>query len=1753
MTKGRSIFKKIGRIFLWLLVGILSLVVLLIIFIHLPVGKRFIRDRAQSYLQQKLKTNIRIGSINYSLPEWIELKDVYVEDQHKDTLLYGEALRVDLHMFKLLRGNTDIEKILLHNISININRPETDSVFNYQFIIDAFSGNKPSTPNTDTSEMKLTMRRLILDTVALNFKDQYAGNDFYAGIKKLDLKMEKFQPDRMIFQIKDLYADGVDYTMTTYKEQVISNNAVAVDTIEKKSYPLFLTANKLDLHHVHVLMDNKVSGMYSKNSIAHINSTKMLFNLGTSTGTTEELFVDSTQIVFASPKVVATAIKKDSSTSPNKEMPWIFGAKNLKINHTDLKYDDSNKPATDGLDYAHLNVKKLNTSISAFHFSKDTTSAIIEQLAFADTSGFQLDTTHLNLIFTDKQITAKYLYVKTPHTLIQKSIEVSYDSLKGITTVPQNSLVNVTLAKSVIAFNDLFLLVPSLKKTLSGFANQYININTELHGNLQTLGLPYFQVSGLSGSRLDAKGTLYNITDTNKLAFDIYILQSNFLKKDFIKFVPKENLASMEKVPDVFNLTGHFVGNKNDIVADFKTNAKDLSFTGKVNLKNITDPAKLKYDVTVGELSVDKDLIEGFMPPEALQNIELPQKIAASGTLTGNTENITTDMKVNSSFGAMTIKGYVKNIKNKDAANYDLVVSTPGFAMGTLLKKDSVLGNIAGTFTVKGIGFDYKKMKSSIVADIANIDYNKYHYKNAIINAQLDNGNIVSNGTINDPSLKLNYDITANVKGEYPTVKGLVRIDTAELKQLHFYKDTLNLSLTAAINSQNLKPRNLDASLILDSIRMQSGNKFYQLDSMSIVGTSSAGIDSIVLKAPFADIHAGGAFDYDMVAASIKKYVNNYYKIPGYKPTDSIIPDQQLAINGTIKYTPIITGFVPALTYYDDIHFKGNYSSANTDSALNFNAALPRVVYGTNSIGNAALDIKSTNGEIAYEARFDTLTTATNIIYGTSVKGAAAHDSISLTARTEDKKGKDWFAISGTAAVAGEMYSFRMKDTLLLNYEKWKVAPDNYLSYSPKGIIVNNLLLTSDTASISVKSQQLVENSPIDINVDHFNLKSITSLISTDTLFISGILDVKANVSDLDKALPGFTGNASVNNLEFKRHPLGNLTASAQKESDNNIAAKIALTGNGNDIAANGNYYVNETENQFDANLQLKKLNLKTIEAISEGQIKNSSGSITGEMKANGKFSDPRWNGQINFDTTKFTISQLGTPFKIDKQKIVFEYPSIKFPEFTIKDSLDHNLKIDGDIMLRSMKDIGLNVDINTNNFVFVNARKTVGAQLYGYAEADVNISVSGTAEKPNIEGDINLDKKTDLTIVLPESSYAKDDGKTIVRFIDKDTFDFNPPVPGFEEAKKPDVAFGKFLNYNLNIQVDKEAALTMLLDPSTGDEIKVQGDANLNAGVDPGGSIILAGTYELDKGYYDLHYQVLERKFNLIKGSTITFAGPPLNANVNITAEYIANTNAKDLLDNEVNNVSPNLANSFNQKIPFRVVLKISGELSKPDISFDILLPEESDNLLSNDLRTVIENKLQQIRSDPASVNKQVFSLLLLGKFIGEQSSDFFKGNGGDFSTLARQSVSQFLSSALNQIAADVFKGVDIDLNLNSYNDYSNGGNEQRTDLNIAVSKKFANDRLIVSVGQNFGIEGQASGSNASGSNSTFRPDLSVSYKLTKDGKYLLKAYSKNQFEVTVDGYVVETGLAFVLTMDYEKFNELFKVKKHKKKAKNK
>jgi hypothetical protein len=185
----------------------------------------------------------------------------------------------------------------------------------------------------------------------------------------------------------------------------------------------------------------------------------------------------------------------------------------------------------------------------------------------------------------------------------------------------------------------------------------------------------------------------------------------------------------------------------------------------------------------------------------------------------------------------------------------------------------------------------------------------------------------------------------------------------------------------------------------------------------------------------------------------------------------------------------------------------------------------------------------------------------------------------------------------------------------------------------------------------------------------------------------------------------------------------------------------------------------------------------------------------------------------------------------------------------------------------------------------------------------------------------------------------------------------------------------------------------------------------------------------------------------------------------------------------------------------------------------------------------------LTQIRTDQGEVNKQVFSLLLLGRFVGE---DPFQSSGGGFSagTYARQSVSKLLTEQLNSLAGGLIQGVDLNFDVASTEDYTTGERRNRTDLNIGLSKRLLNDRLQVTVGSNFELEGPQ---NSNQKNNNIAGNVAVNYQLSKDGRYMIRFYRKNEYVGVVDGYIIETGLGFIFNMDYNKFSELLHRKKLK------
>ncbi|MEJ7683767.1 MAG: translocation/assembly module TamB domain-containing protein [Segetibacter sp.] len=193
-----------------------------------------------------------------------------------------------------------------------------------------------------------------------------------------------------------------------------------------------------------------------------------------------------------------------------------------------------------------------------------------------------------------------------------------------------------------------------------------------------------------------------------------------------------------------------------------------------------------------------------------------------------------------------------------------------------------------------------------------------------------------------------------------------------------------------------------------------------------------------------------------------------------------------------------------------------------------------------------------------------------------------------------------------------------------------------------------------------------------------------------------------------------------------------------------------------------------------------------------------------------------------------------------------------------------------------------------------------------------------------------------------------------------------------------------------------------------------------------------------------------------------------------------------------------------YQQKLPFQVKLMVKGQLMQPELTFDIALPAENNVRVSSDVLENVNSRLAQVRAEPSELNKQVFALLLLNRFVAENPFESSGGGGGfNAGSFARQSVSKILTEQLNKLAGDLIAGVDISFDVNSADDYSTGERRDRTDFNVNLSKRLLNDRLKVTVGSNYELEGPQQSKQTA---SNVIGNVTLDYNLTQDGRYYVK-----------------------------------------------
>jgi hypothetical protein len=1645
--------KKTLRILLWCVGSVVALLLLLIILIQIPSIQNLVKDKAITYLHEKIKTKVSLDHISIKFPKDVVLEGFYFEDQKKDTLLAGKRMEVDVDLFKLISSGLEINSVSLENVKANISRNE-NGVFNFDYIIKAFESKEPKVEDPNAKPFKISVVKVNLDHVKFNFKDDYSKNDIRVNLTHFDTKFNKFDLDKMDFDIPNIDLNGLKLVLNQdVVEQIAEVSVKTVDTISKRK-DFKLRLDKISLSKIDILYDNKDSRLNSGIRLGTLNLTvneidlnKQLldFDAFEIKNLKGNLRLGAKDKQIQAPSLDTTAIKQEG---------WKVKLVDVDIQNIDFKFDDmQSKPVQRGIDYSHLDLDKFNLKANKLYYANDTISGNIKALAVTEKSGLNIQSLKTDFFYGSKKASLNNLYIKTPQTLVKDKIKVEYESIASLKKDLGNLTIDANLSQSKIGFKDILLFAPDLQKQnpFKSNPNAVLYLDTRVSGKVKDLNIPKFEMSGIGTTKVSLSGKIKGLPDAQKSYYDLDIKNLSSTSKDINTFVPA-----------------------------------------------------------------------GTIP----KNIQLPSQINLKGKFTGSVQNFKTNLALKSSFGNAKVNGlFDQRVKKHE--RYDASVSLTEFDLGRLIKNDSI-GKITLRAKVKGTGLDPKTANATVDGLVQKAVFNRYTYKDLTLKGNIENGSFGVKSGMKDPNL--NFDLTASgdTKEKYPTVKLKLNLDIADLEKLNLHAGPMKLRGNVDADITNSNPDYLNGKVFLSNIQILQKEEPIVLDSIRVLAFADKDSNSIKISSQFLKAEVVGKYKLTTLTSAIKKSISKYIDLKNPK-VNAESDEQRLAFTLKVDNDPVLFKLIPKLTGLEPLTITGNYN--NLTDSLQVKGTIPRIVYADNTISDGKINIEAKENVLEYSVSVATIESGSLKIPFTSLSGQVENNILTYALEVQDAKDKQQYFIAGEFKAEDSKNIFKIDaDTFVLNYEKWNIDPENTVEFGDKRFYINKFYLSNAGNELKIQSQGTQNNAPLQVDFVNFKIETILNMVKKDKLLMQGLINGSALVENV-MTNPTFTSDLKIDDFTFKGDKVGDLEVKVDNKTNNTLAANVQLTDEGNDLKLNGDYKIDT--GTFDLNVDINKLNIRSIQGFSMDNITEGSGYLSGNFKVAGTTSSPQINGELNFNDAAFRVTQLNSYFKIGKEKITFNNETISFDKFSLLDENDNELFVDGTIKTADFTKFDFDLLVQANDFRAINSKAKDNDLFYGDLFLDTKLNIKGNLDSPVVDGTIKINKETNFSVVLPQSDPSIADREGIVEFVNEDNMYLKQTIDLQNELNQSEL---KGMDVNVAITIDKEAELNLIIDKGNGDYLKLKGEAELVGGIDQSGKTTLVGKYEFSDGAYEMNFNGIRRKFDIQKGSYITWNGEPTMANVNITAIYKVDAAPIDLLGTQLSGQSSTIRNTYKQKLPFQTLLKMKGELMKPEISFGIELPEGNYNV-STDVVTLTQTKLKQLEQDPAELNKQVFALILLNRFVGE--NPFASESGGaSAESIARQSVSKILSQQLNNLASELVTGFEVNFDLESTEDYTSGTMENRTDLNVEVSKKLLDDRLKVTVGSSFGVEGQE---RANEESTNIAGDVALDYQLTKDGRYMVRAYRKNQYQVAVEGQVVETGVAFIITMSYNKFRELF------------
>ena len=836
-----------------------------------------------------------------------------------------------------------------------------------------------------------------------------------------------------------------------------------------------------------------------------------------------------------------------------------------------------------------------------------------------------------------------------------------------------------------------------------------------------------------------------------------------------------------------------------------------------------------------------------------------------------------------------------------------------------------------------------------------------------------------------------------------------------------------------------------------------------------------------------------------------------------YKPFD-IDDDQFIDFNFRI-YNKIAEVFYRDLNVGDNTLIRGRVESDARKFNLTFRS--PQITMKDNFARDVQLKVDNNNPVFNTLVEIDSIDSKYYKVSDFSLVNVTKNDTLFIKTKfAGGKTNDDDFDLNLFYTINEENRSvvgFKKSD-VDFNGNNWLINENNNnqnkieLDRSLSNILLDNLSMRHKEEEIRLFGSIMSEGNK-DINLDFKDIDMTKILPEIEDLALEGTINGQLNIKQ-QNAIYIPQSDMTIDNFKVNDNNLGSFKAAiVGNESLTNYNVDVSLKEDDNEsLSIKGNLDVAEKNSAIDLDVRFNRFILDPLNPFGDGNITNIRGEVAGNAKVTGKLERPVITGNLQLDDAGLSIPYLNVDYELeDETQVTLQNQSFIFNDAILTDSeYFSRSNLSGNVSHVNFSNWSLDLNLDSDRLLVLNTQDSEEALYYGTAFVDGNIQIEGPTDQLVIRAEVASEEGTVFKIPLNDLEAFGD--SSFIHFLSPEE------KAGRLSGEIATVENIQGLEMDFDLTVNENAEIEIVIDKDSGSTIRGRGNGGLLAQINTNGKFNMYGDFIVTSGVYNFIYGgLIQKEFKVQQGGTLVWEGDPMQAEINIKAVY----------DNLQANPSVLLDNPINRSIPVEVEIHLTGQLEKPDPTFNLRFPS---------VNTTLNSELQYRLDDNERREFQALSLLATGSFRSELSFNA-QDAIGLFSDRATALLNELLSSGDGKVQFGL--------------DYQKGENrpEFQTDdrLGVTLSTQIS-DRVLIN-----GKVGVPIG----GVNETVvAGDFEVEMLLNEDRTLTLKFFNRENsirnFGEQI-GYTQGVGLSYNVEFDNlkELFNKVFKGNKEKDKKK--